>query len=55
MNLKTFTLTLASNRLIEGTSAQLRGFFATKFNEYTLLTSTVPINSFTAILWCNTK
>lgn len=37
MNLKTFTLTLASNRHIEGTSTQLRGFFATKFNEYTLL------------------
>ena len=37
MNLKTFTLTLASNRPIEGTSTQLRGFFATKFNEYTLL------------------
>ncbi|MFZ3384314.1 MAG: CRISPR-associated endonuclease Cas6 [Candidatus Methanoperedens sp.] len=37
MNLKTFTLTLVSNRHIEGTSTQLRGFFATKFNEYTLL------------------
>lgn len=37
MNLKTFTLTLASTRPIEGTSAQLRGFFATKFNEYSLL------------------
>ncbi len=37
MNLKTFTLTLASNRHIEVTSTQLRGFFATKFNEYALL------------------
>ncbi|MCG2737693.1 MAG: hypothetical protein L6282_15015, partial [Candidatus Methanoperedenaceae archaeon] len=37
MNLKTFTLTLASTRPIQGTSSQLRGFFATKFTEYSLL------------------
>jgi len=37
MLLKTFTLTLASTRPIQGTSAELRGFFATKFNEYSLL------------------
>lgn len=37
MNLKTFTLTLASTRPIKGTSAELRGFFAVKFNEYSLL------------------
>jgi hypothetical protein len=37
MNLKTFTLTLASTRPIKGTSAELRGFFAAKFNEYSLL------------------
>lgn len=37
MFLKTFTLTLASTRPIKGSASQLRGFFATKFNEYTLL------------------
>ena len=37
MILKTFTLTLASTRPIQGSASQLRGFFATKFNEYTLL------------------
>ncbi len=37
MLLRTFTLTLASTRPIHGTSAELRGFFATKFNEYSLL------------------
>ncbi|MFH0904733.1 MAG: CRISPR-associated endonuclease Cas6 [Methanobacteriota archaeon] len=37
MNLKTFTLTLASTRPIQGTSSELRGFFATQFNEYSLL------------------
>ncbi len=37
MNLKTFTLTLASTRPITGSAPQLRGFFATKFNEYSLL------------------
>ncbi|SNQ60757.1 hypothetical protein MNV_2010005 [Candidatus Methanoperedens nitroreducens] len=37
MHFKTFTLTLASARPIQGTSAELRGFFATKFNEYSLL------------------
>ncbi|CAG1009165.1 MAG: CRISPR-associated endonuclease Cas6 [Candidatus Methanoperedens sp.] len=37
MNLKTFTLTLASTRPFHGSASLLRGFFATKFNEYTLL------------------
>jgi len=37
MYLKTFTLTLASSRPIRASASQLRGFFATKFNEYTLL------------------
>lgn len=37
MNLKTFTLTLASTRPIRGSASELRGFFATRFNEYTLL------------------
>ncbi|TFH39060.1 MAG: hypothetical protein E4G94_11470 [ANME-2 cluster archaeon] len=37
MILKTFTLTLVSTRPIIGSASQLRGFFATKFNEYTLL------------------
>ncbi len=37
MNLKTFTLTFSSTRPILGSSAQLRGFFATKFTEYSLL------------------
>jgi len=37
MNLKTFTLTLASTRPITGSAPELRGFFATKFNEYALL------------------
>ncbi len=37
MNIKTFTLILASTRPIQGTSAELRGFFATKFTEYSLI------------------
>ncbi len=37
MNLKTFTLTLASTRPIRGSAPELRGFFATRFNEYSLL------------------
>ncbi len=37
MNIKTFTLTLSSTRPIQGTSSELRGFFATKFNEFSLL------------------
>jgi len=37
MDLEVFTLTLSSDQPIEGTAAQLRGFFATKFTEYTLL------------------
>lgn len=35
--LKTFTLTIKSSQSIRGSSVQLRGFFASKFNEYTLL------------------
>lgn len=37
MNLLVFTLTLTSTRPIQESGAQLRGFFATKFNEYSLL------------------
>ncbi len=37
MILKTFTLTLASTRPIRASASELRGFFATKFNEYSLL------------------
>lgn len=37
MLLKTFTLTLKSTQPIRGSSSNLRGFFATKFNEYSLL------------------
>ena len=37
MNLKTFTLTLASTRPIIGSAPELRGFFATRFTEYSLL------------------
>src|SRR3989337_1066777 len=37
MNLKTFTLTLSSTRPIHGTSSELRGFFATRFTESSLL------------------
>jgi len=34
MILHTFTLTLGSTRPIHGSAQELRGFFATKFNEY---------------------
>jgi hypothetical protein len=34
MNLKTFTLTLESTKRIKEDAPKLRGFFATKFNEY---------------------
>ncbi|HML25476.1 MAG TPA: CRISPR-associated endonuclease Cas6 [Methanomethylovorans sp.] len=37
MNLLVFTLTLTSTRPIQESGAQLRGFFASKFNEYSLL------------------
>src|SRR5271157_5895720 len=37
MILHTFTLTLGSTRPIHGSAQELRGFFATKFNEYTEL------------------
>jgi hypothetical protein len=37
MILHTFTLTLGSTKPIHGSAQQLRGFFATKFNEYTEL------------------
>ena len=37
MNLLVFTLTITSNCPIKESGAQLRGFFATKFNEYSLL------------------
>lgn len=37
MKLKTFTLTLLSNKEIQEQAHKLRGFFATRFNEYALL------------------
>ncbi|AGB49372.1 hypothetical protein Metho_1138 [Methanomethylovorans hollandica DSM 15978] len=37
MDLKILSLTLTSTRPIQESGAQLRGFFATKFNEYSLL------------------
>ncbi|MCZ7384742.1 MAG: CRISPR-associated endonuclease Cas6 [Candidatus Methanoperedens sp.] len=37
MLLKIFTLTIASTRPITGSAPELRGFFATQFNEYSLL------------------
>jgi hypothetical protein len=37
IELKIFRLTLTSTHPIKGSGAQLRGFFATKFNEYNLL------------------
>ncbi len=37
MLLRTFTLTLSSTRPITGSAPELRGFFATKFTEYSLL------------------
>ncbi len=37
IELKVFTLSLTSTRPIQESGAQLRGFFATKFNEYSLL------------------
>ncbi len=37
IDLEIFTLTLESDRPIVGSAAQLRGYFATKFNEYVLL------------------
>lgn len=37
MILHTFTLTLGSTQPIHGSASELRGFFATKFNEYTEL------------------
>jgi hypothetical protein len=37
MHLKTLRLTLKSDRPVEEDAAKLRGFFATRFNEYALL------------------
>ncbi len=37
MKLKIFTLTFGSDNKIKGDAAKLRGFFATRFNEYQLL------------------
>lgn len=37
MKLKTLTLSMLSDGTINGNAAKLRGFFATEFNEYTLL------------------
>lgn len=37
IDIELFTLTLESDKPIKGSAMQLRGFFATKFNEYVLL------------------
>jgi len=37
MKLKIFKLQLVSDKTIQGSASQLRGFFATKFNDYQLL------------------
>ena len=44
MNLKTLTLTLKSTRPVEESAAKLRGFFATRFNEYALLHQHIDVD-----------
>ena len=44
MNLKTLLLTLKSTRPIEESAAKLRGFFATRFNEYALLHQHIDVD-----------
>ena len=46
MYIKILTLTLASDRPITGDAAKLRGFFATKFNEYILLHHHINVDKF---------
>jgi hypothetical protein len=44
MHLKTLTLTLKSDRPVEEAAAKLRGFFATRFNEYALLHQHIDVD-----------
>ena len=44
MNLKTLRLTLKSDRPVEESAAKLRGFFATRFNEYALLHQHIDVD-----------
>jgi len=44
MHLKTLTLTLRSDRLVEESAAKLRGFFATRFTEYALLHQHIDVD-----------
>jgi hypothetical protein len=44
MQLKTLKLTLKSDRPLEEAAAKLRGFFATRFNEYALLHQHVDVD-----------
>ena len=46
MYIKILTLTLASDRPITGNATKLRGFFATKFNEYILLHHHINVDKF---------
>ncbi len=44
MHLKTLKLTLKSDRPVEEAAAKLRGFFATRFNEYALLHQHIDVD-----------
>jgi hypothetical protein len=44
MHLKTLRLTLKSDRPVEEAAAKLRGFFATRFNEYALLHQHIDVD-----------
>jgi hypothetical protein len=44
MNLKTLRLTLKSDRPVEEDAVKLRGFFATRFNEYALLHQHIDVD-----------
>jgi hypothetical protein len=44
MNLKTLKLTLKSDRPVEEAATKLRGFFATRFNEYALLHQHIDVD-----------
>jgi hypothetical protein len=44
MHLKTLRLTLKSDRPVEASAAKLRGFFATRFNEYALLHQHIDVD-----------
>jgi hypothetical protein len=44
MHLKTLRLTLKSDRPVEEDAAKLRGFFATRFNEYALLHQHIDVD-----------